>query len=106
MEMSYGGALVMPRNFVEVAKEELEYIVGGMSNWQKAIVVGAVIAGGIALTAAIAYGQFWLAAKILGYSVKTVARAVGAVAVVGLIYSITKSGYGSIKKVVDKVLNL
>ncbi|MEE1057512.1 MAG: class IIb bacteriocin, lactobin A/cerein 7B family [Acutalibacteraceae bacterium] len=106
MEMCYNGALVMPKHFVEITNDEMEYIDGGITTAQKAIIIGAVVVAGAALIAAVIYGQFWLAAKLLGYAVKTVARKIGAKAVIGVITSQTGLGAAAIGKVVNAIWNL
>ena len=50
-----------------------------------ALIVGVCAASAVALTAALVYGQFWLAAKIMGFTVKKVAKKAGAAVVVGCI---------------------
>lgn len=106
MEMCYDGALVMPNHFVEISNDEMEYIDGGMTTWQKAIIIGAVVVAGAALITAVIYGQFWLAAKLLGYSVKTVARKLGAKAVIGVITAQTGLGATAIGKVINEIWKL
>jgi len=86
MEMCYNGNLVMPSNYVVVNADEMEYIDGGaLTTWQKALVIGACVAATATLTVALVYGQFALAAKIMGFTIKKVVEKAGAAAVVGCI---------------------
>lgn len=86
MEMCYNGALVMPSNYTVVNSEEMTYIDGGaLTKWQKVAVIGACVAATAALTVALVYGQFSLAAKIMGFTIKQVVRKAGAASVVGCI---------------------
>ena len=86
MEMCYNGALVMPSYYASMDEEEMMYLEGGaLSTADKVLIVGICAVSAVALTVALVYGQFALAAKILGCSVKTVVKKAGAAAVVGCI---------------------
>lgn len=86
MEMCYDGGLVMPSNYAVMSEDEMMYTEGGaLSKVDKAIIIGVCAASVVGLTVALVYGQFALAAKILGWSIKKVARKAGAAAVVGVI---------------------
>ena len=85
MDMCYDGALVLPSSYAVMDEEEMSYVEGGaLSKVDKAL-IGICAASAITLTVALVYGQLALAAKILRWSVKKVARKAGAAAVVGCI---------------------
>ena len=106
MDVCYDGALVLPRNYVPVSEEEMDYIDGGASFWQKAGIIAAVVVGGIALTAAIIYGQFLLAARIMGITIKSYAKKLGAKGVATIIAGATGLGVAGITKCTELVLTV
>jgi len=86
MEMCYDGALVMPNNYTVVNEEEMTYVDGGaLTTGQKWLIVGVCVASAAALTSAIVFGNFWLASKIMGLTIRQVVQKAGAAAVVGCI---------------------
>lgn len=94
--------LVMPMNYEVLEQDEMMYLDGGaISKSDKAWIIGLAVAGSIAIGAAIWIGAWGAAAKIMGYSLKTVARKAGAAAVVTTL--ITAIGITSIAawKIVD-----
>lgn len=82
-------ALQLPNSFVDIDSEEMEYIDGGITWEQKAIIVAGVTVAAVALTWAIVTGTIWYAAKVMGLTMKIVARQIGAKAltasIVGLL---------------------
>lgn len=86
MDMCYDVTLVLPSSYAVMEEEEMSYVEGGaLSKVDKALIIGICAASAITLTVALVYGQLALAAKILRWSVKKVARKAGAAAVVGCI---------------------
>lgn len=105
MEMCYDGALVMPSSYAMMDEEEMMYVEGGaLSKADKALIIGICAASAVALTVALVYGQLALAAKILGWSVKKVAKKAGAVAVVGCITATLGISGGAVWAVVNFML--
>ncbi|WP_291569672.1 hypothetical protein [Clostridium sp. UBA4548] len=78
-------ALQLPNSFVDIDSDEMEYLDGGMSWQNKLLVIGACVAVGAALTVALVYGQLGLAAKIMGFTFKTLIRKLGAVGVAAVV---------------------
>ncbi|WZU02145.1 hypothetical protein MGH68_03585 [Erysipelothrix sp. D19-032] len=64
--------LALPQHYTMLDELETNDPNGG--SWERAALYGAVIAGSIALGAALVYGQYWLAARMLGHSVRYVVR--------------------------------
>ena len=60
--------LQLPNNYVEIDRDEMEYVDGGFELWQKALVATAIVAAGAGLIVALSYGQIWLAAKIMKFT--------------------------------------
>jgi hypothetical protein len=58
-------ALQLPNSYVDIDSDEMEYIDGGYTLWQKALVASAIVAAGVGLVVALSYGQIYLAAKIM-----------------------------------------
>ncbi|MFP7299921.1 hypothetical protein [Neobacillus niacini] len=73
--------LVMPGSYVEMREDEMMYLDGGISTKDKAAIIAIAIAGGVALTVAIAYGQIALGARIMGWTMKQFVRKLGAAGV-------------------------
>ena len=84
----------------------MEYIDGGMTGWQKAGIITAIVAVGIGVTTALVYGQFYLAAKIMGLTIKGFAEACGAKAVATVIAGTLGLGVAGVTKAVEAVLKL
>ena len=105
MELCYDGALVLPSSYAVMAEEEMSYVEGGaLSKVDKALIIGICAASAITLTVALVYGQLALAAKILRWSVKKVARKAGAAAVVGCITGTLGISGGAVWAVVNFIL--
>ena len=64
-------ALQLPNSYVDIDRDEMEYIDGGYAAWQKALVATAIVAAGVGLVVALSYGQIWLAAKIMKFTLAT-----------------------------------
>ena len=64
-------ALQLPNSYVDIDRDEMEYIDGGYAAWQKALVATAIVAAGVGLVVALSYGQIWLAAKIMKFTFAT-----------------------------------
>ena len=60
---------------------------GGLTKVQKGLIIAGAIACGAALTVALVYGQIALAAKIMGFTFKKMAKKMGAKAVAGVVAS-------------------
>ena len=73
--------LRMPSSYVDVEREEMEYIDGGFTAWQKALVATAVVAAGAGLVVACSYGQIWVIASIMKV---TFAAAVNSLGITGV----------------------
>jgi len=78
-------ALELPQNFVELDQDETMYLDGGMNAWQRAGIIAAVAVVGTAVAAAITVGQFWLAGKLMGFTIKGFANQLGSTKVAGVI---------------------
>lgn len=86
MEMCYDEALVMPNSYALMNEEEMSYVEGGaLLFWEKVGLIAACMASTAVITVALVYGQLALAAKIMGFTVKKLAKKAGAAAVVGCI---------------------
>ena len=59
----------------------------GLTKVQKGLIIAGAIACGAALTVALVYGQIALAAKIMGFTFKKMAKKMGAKAVAGVVAS-------------------
>lgn len=98
MEMTYGGALVMPSSYAMMDEEEMMYLEGGaLTTAQKALIIAGVVAAGFAFAAALMYGQIWLGLKfakaIFGAALRTVMVKNGG-AVITLIATCAASSFG------------
>lgn len=93
MEMCYDGALVMPNSFALITEDEMEYIEGGLTKWQKALAVSVAAVAGIALVTALATGCLALGfasiRTVLKYgAMQVLASHIGAKAAVTAVVSI------------------
>lgn len=105
MEMCYDGVLVMPNSYVVMSEDEMMYVQGGaLSKVDKAIIIGMCAASAVGLTVTLVYGQLALAAKILGWSVKKVAKKAGAAAVEELIATTLGISGGAVWAVLNFLL--
>ena len=78
--------LLLPEGFVEMDCEEMMYVDGGgISIWAKIGIVAAAVALGAGLAVALAYGQIYLAAKIMGVTFKAFVAKLGAAGVAAVI---------------------
>lgn len=77
--LNRGYDLQLPDSYAEIDREEMEYIDGGLTWWQKSLIVAGVTAVAVGLTWAIVTGTIWYAAKLMGLTMATVARQIGAV---------------------------
>ena len=75
--------LALPQHYTMLNEIESQEVNGG--SWERAALYGAVIAGSVAIGAALVYGQYWLAARMLGHSVRYVVRKHGINAVMRVI---------------------
>ena len=57
--------LRLPSTYVDIARDEREYVDGGVTFWQKALVATAIVSAGVGLVVACSYGQIWLIASIM-----------------------------------------
>lgn len=85
MEMCYDGALVMPSSYAVMSEDEMTYVDGGVSKKQKACIIAACVAAGVALGVAIAAGQIALGARLMGLTIKSYTKKLGAKAVANVI---------------------
>ena len=80
---NYG--LVLPTNYVSIEKDEMEYIDGGATWWQKTLVGAAIVAAGVGLVVALSYGQIWLASTIMKKTFSAVVKKIGVKGVVKIV---------------------
>lgn len=69
--------LQLPNSYVDVDREEMEYVDGGYTWWQKGLVATAIVAAGVGLIVALSYGQIWLAASIMKVSFAAAVSSLG-----------------------------
>ena len=81
MEMT----LRLPSSYVDIEREEMEYIEGGMSWYWKVAIGAGVLALGAGLIVAFAYGQLYLAARIMGWTFSRYVQTLGAAAVADVV---------------------
>ena len=79
--------MVLPASYAVIEEEEMMYLDGGLTKVQKGLIIAGAIACGAALTVALVYGQIALAAKIMGFTFKKMAKKMGAKAVAGVVAS-------------------
>ena len=103
--MCYDGTLVMPSSYAVMSEDEMTYVEGGaLSKLDKALIIGVCAASTVALTVALVYGQFALAAKIMGWTVKKVVKKAGAAVVVGCITTTLGISSGAVWAAVNFLL--
>ena len=90
----------MPTSYIDIDRDEMEYIDGGITTAQKIGIGVAIVAVSAAVGTAIAMGQFWVAARAMGYALKTYCRKLGAKTVAKTISWYTGWSFGSIWAVV------
>ncbi|WP_159648966.1 hypothetical protein [Erysipelothrix aquatica] len=93
--------LALPQHYTMLDELETHNLNGG--SWERAALYGAVIAGSIALGAALVYGQYWLAARMLGHSVRYVVRKHGINSVMRVIAAASGVSMGVAWKFLDYI---
>lgn len=97
--------LSLPMNYTVLDQDEMMYLDGGaLSSSDRAWLIGAAFAATVVIGVALWYGAWHLAARMMGFTVKTVARKAGAAAVVGALATFVGISVGLAWKIVDKCL--
>lgn len=103
LEMCYDGALVMPSNYAVMNEEEMTYVEGGWATWQKVLVGAAIVAVGIGVIAALAYGQVWLISAIMKITFSQAVKKLGIKGVAAIVAESTGFGVASIAWGLNKI---
>ena len=98
--------MVLPASYAVIEEEEMMYLDGGMSKLTKAGIIAAIVVVGAAVTTALVYGQFYLGAKIMGFTMKAYVKRVGAKAVATVIATNLGLTYLSVSKAIAYVAKL
>lgn len=95
--------LQLPNSYVDVDREEMEYIDGGYTWWQKTLVATAIVAAGVGLITALSYGQIFLAAKIMKISFAVAVNKLKIAGVAAIVAGSTGIGVGTISAALNIV---
>jgi len=99
-------AMTLDNSWEMMSEDEMYDVNGGLSIWAKAAISAAIVAAGAGLIVALAYGQIYLAAKIMGLTFKAFVSNHGAAAVITFVATATGVSVGLVATAITLVMQL